>query len=58
MNRYKINYVMNGEQSHIYITCHDEDMAIMFFEISLEGALFLSIERAVVQITTHKPCLN
>jgi hypothetical protein len=58
MNRYNIKYIQNGEESNIYIVCADEDHAIMFFEIAFDGAIFLSIERAVVQIITTKPCLN
>lgn len=58
MNRYNIKYILNGEESNIYIVCGDEDQAIMFFEIAFEGAIFLSIERAVVQIITTKQCLN
>lgn len=58
MNRYKIKYIQSGEESSIYIICADEDHAMMFFEMALEGAVFLSIERALVQIVTTKPCLN
>ena len=58
MNRYNVKYIQNGEEYNIYIVCADEEHAIMFFEIAFEGAIFLSIEKAIVQIITLKPCLN
>ncbi len=58
MNRYNIKYIQNGEESNIYICCRDEEHAMIFFEIAFDGAIFLSIEKAVVQIITMKPCLN
>lgn len=58
MNRYNIKYIQNGEESNIYMVCADEEHAMMFFEIAFEGAIFLSIEKAIVQIITLKPCLN
>jgi hypothetical protein len=58
MNRYNIKYILRGEEDNIYIVCHDEEMARMFFDIAIEGAIFISIERAIVQIITTKPCLN
>jgi hypothetical protein len=58
MNRYNVKYIQNGEESNIYISCRDEEHAMFFFEIAFEGAIFLSIEKAVVQIITLRPCLN
>jgi hypothetical protein len=58
MTRYLIKYVQDGEELRINISCHDEQMAEMFFEWALPQATIMSIEKSVVQIVTPKPCLN
>ena len=58
MIRYKLRYVQNGEEEKLYVIAPNEDVAMMFFEIAFEDVVFLSIEKAVVQIMTPKLCSN
>jgi hypothetical protein len=58
MNRYKIRYVQNGEEEKLYVVAPNEDVAMMFFELAFDDVVFLSIDKAVVQIITPKLCSN
>lgn len=58
MKRYLIRFTQDGEESTLYIMCYGKSQALVFFEMALPLANVISIERAVVQIITQKPCLN
>jgi hypothetical protein len=58
MKRYLIRFTQDGEESTLYIMCYGKSQALVFFEMALPLAKVISIERAVVQIITQKPCLN
>lgn len=58
MTKYLIKFVQMGESSEVNITCKDETMAVIFFEMAFPDAIILSIEKSLVQIITTKPCLN
>jgi len=60
MNRYRIEFLSKDGEAHIHLVAPDEDVAMMFFEMSMTGIYldFISINRSIVQISISKLCLN